>query len=233
MNEHTRTAYDFDVYVHPYVKNFSLTCITLLDSPDCDMGCYQDQGLIVKISTETTVYCFLAPINSGCDIPDEDKGRMYSRSSRNENEMFKRVPNLDLPRTKEDEFYHSLNIRPSSSGLAVMTLVVCRRCKGFFRQTVYQSLIDSAGEITGWVKEEESSKQHSSEPTQSNNQSTALVYKYENVEDLAAAYDRIMSAVGNYALSILGADSKKNNELRLRQLIDEYTKQTFERRINR
>ena len=231
MNEHTRTTYGFDVYVHPYVKNFNLTCITLLDSPDCAMGCYQNQGVIVKISTETTVYCFLVPINSGCDIPDEDKARMYSRSSRNENEMFKRVPKLDLPRTKEDEFYHRLNITPSSSGLAVMTLVVCS--KDFLRQTVYQSLIDSGGEITGWVKEEESSKQHSSEPTQSDNQSTALVYKYENVEDLAAAYGRIMSAVENYALSILGTDSKKNNELRLRQLIDEYTKQTFEHRINR
>lgn len=229
MNNHTSTTYDFDVYVHPYVKGVSFTCITLLDTPDCAMGCYQNQGIITKFSTETNVYCFLIPINSDCKISDEDNGRMYFRRSDNVNEMFKRVPKLDLPRTQQDEFYHRLNVTPTPSGLALLTLVVCS--KDFRRQTVYQSLIDNAGELSSWKKDEESSKQHSCEQTQTNNPTTEITFRYDTPEELVVAYNNLMVVVANYAVSLLSADTKDRNDQQLKALIDEFTTQTLKSRV--
>lgn len=226
-----KPTHNYQMYVHPDVKDFIFTIITQLDSPNCSMGCYQNQGIIVRFSTKRNDYCFLVPINSDCKIPDEDKARMYSRSLEAVGEMAKRVPALDLPRTKEDEFYHRLNVTPSSSGLAVLTLVVCS--KDFRRQTVYQSLIDNDGELTSWKKDEESSKQHSCEQTQTNNPTPEITFWYDTPEELIVAYNNLMVVVSNYALSLLSADSKDKNDQHLKELIDEFTTQTLKNRLRR
>ena len=231
MHKQKDTTYNYEVHIFPGLKNVNFTTITLLDTPDCAMGCYQNQGIITKFSTETNVYCFLIPINSDCKISDEDNGRMYFRRSDNVDEMFKRVPKLDLPRTQQDEFYHRLNVTPTPSGLALLTLVVCS--KDFRRQTVYQSLIDNAGELTSWKKDEESSKQHSCEQTQTNNPTTEITFKHDTYEELVVAYNNLMVVVANYTLSLLSANTKDRVDQHLKELIDEFTTQTLKNRLRR
>lgn len=67
--------------------------------------------------------------------------------------------------------------------------------------------------------------------TYTSNTRSETVYKFDTQEEIVQAYGDIMAAVANYMLSVLSADSKEKNDLYLKELFDEYTKQTLARRV--
>jgi hypothetical protein len=140
---------------------------------------------------------------------------------------------LCLPALAQGEYYSSMELQEVYGGDVILKLTTDKIEKGPKDET-HCFVINLLREYRwSWIPNFTNASEFIQLKNQSNPLTTPneVTYNYNTTEDLVTAYNKIMVVVANYALSVLGSDSKEKNDQCLKELIDEYTTQTLERRV--